>query len=98
VLLLDKTGTITHGNRQASAFFPASSATIAQLAGCAVQASMADETPEGRSIIVLAQRGAQLPAVTGDATPVPFTAQTRMSGVDITQPDGSVRQLRNGRA
>jgi K+-transporting ATPase ATPase B chain len=96
VLLLDKTGTITHGNRQASAFFPASSATIAQLAGCAVQASMADETPEGRSIIVLAQRGAQLPAVTGDATPVPFTAQTRMSGVDITQPDGSVRQLRKG--
>ncbi len=96
VLLLDKTGTITHGNRQASAFLPSSSTTIAQLAQYAAQASMADETPEGRSIVVLAQRSGPVPDLAGTVTEVPFTAQTRMSGVDVQRPDGSTRQLRKG--
>ncbi|RYX94094.1 MAG: K(+)-transporting ATPase subunit B [Comamonadaceae bacterium] len=95
VLLLDKTGTITHGNRQASAFMPSSSTTIAQLAACAALASGADETPEGRSIVVLAQRGGHAVAAEDTGTPVPFTAQTRMSGVDIPAAAG-VRQLRKG--
>ena len=113
VLLLDKTGTITHGNRQASAFLCAPGVTQAQLAICATRSSMADETPEGRSIVSLADRilsaagpsqGAKAPSVGSEAyevasvgaTPVPFTAQTRMSGVDVMQPDGSIRQLRKG--
>jgi K+-transporting ATPase ATPase B chain len=98
VLLLDKTGTITHGNRQASSFLPAPGVTEAQLAICATQASMADETPEGRSIVILAERVLNAAGSTpgAAAVPVPFTAQTRMSGVDVTQPDGSVRQLRKG--
>jgi len=96
VLLLDKTGTITHGNRQASAFLPAPGVTEVQLASCATQASTADETPEGRSVVVLAQRvGASTP-LTGETLEVPFTAQTRMSGVDMKNPDGSTRQLRKG--
>ncbi|NMM07682.1 potassium-transporting ATPase subunit KdpB [Polaromonas sp.] len=96
VLLLDKTGTITHGNRQASAFFPAPGVSQAQLALCAMQASMADETPEGRSIVALAQRlGASEPLM-GDSHEVPFTAQTRMSGMDAQKGDGSTRQLRKG--
>lgn len=96
VLLLDKTGTITHGNRQASAFLPAPGVTQAQLAICATQASMADETPEGRSIVTLAQRLGNVEALVGQTVEVPFTAQTRMSGVDVTRPDGSTRQLRKG--
>jgi len=96
VLLLDKTGTITHGNRQASAFLPAPGVTEVQLASCATQASIADETPEGRSVVVLAQRvGASTP-LTGETLEVPFTAQTRMSGVDLKNPDGSTRHLRKG--
>ncbi|OYU30628.1 MAG: K(+)-transporting ATPase subunit B [Comamonadaceae bacterium PBBC2] len=96
VLLLDKTGTITHGNRQASAFIAAPGVTELQLAQCATQSSMADETPEGRSIVVLAQRlGASAP-LTGEALEVPFTAQTRMSGMDVKTADGSTRQLRKG--
>ena len=96
VLMLDKTGTITHGNRQASSFLPAPGVTEAQLAACATQASMADETPEGRSIVVLAQKlNAAIPLV-GNTTEVPFTAQTRMSGVDVAQADGQTRQLRKG--
>ena len=96
VLLLDKTGTITHGNRQASAFFPAPGVMDVQLAVCAMQASMADETPEGRSIVVLAQRlGAAEPLI-GDVSEVPFTAQTRMSGMDVQKPGGDTRQLRKG--
>ena len=96
VLLLDKTGTITHGNRQASRFFPALEFSEAQLAICAMQASLADETPEGRSIVTLAQRlGAQGP-LTHTVHEVAFTAQTRMSGVDIDQADGTVRSLRKG--
>jgi K+-transporting ATPase ATPase B chain len=96
VLLLDKTGTITHGNRQASAFLPAPGVTQAQLSICAAQASMADETPEGRSIVSLAMRLGSIEALVDPTLDVPFTAQTRMSGMDVTQPDGSTRQLRKG--
>ena len=93
VLLLDKTGTITLGNRQASEFIPMPGVTEAELAEVAQLASLADETPEGRSIVVLAkQYGIREHDMTGtDATFVPFTAQTRMSGVDC---DG--QQLRKG--
>ena len=96
VLLLDKTGTITHGNRQASAFFPAPGITPAALGACAMQASLADETPEGRSIVTLAQKLGFAQPLIGDTTEVPFTAQTRMSGVDVKQPEGTVRALRKG--
>jgi K+-transporting ATPase ATPase B chain len=144
VLLLDKTGTITYGNRQASAFLPAPGVVELALAIAAMQASLADETPEGRSIVALAQRlsgasalstsvgamsAVQSQAEAGEATgegaigrgagpsqarptpsggsvvhavtsmgaiPVPFTAQTRMSGVDVQRPDGGVRMLRKG--
>ena len=96
VLLLDKTGTITHGNRQASSFIPAPGVSSAQLAQCAAQASIADETPEGRSIVLLAERVESVAPPVGECTAVPFTAQTRMSGVDVLVPDGSIRQLRKG--
>nr|WP_315493322.1 potassium-transporting ATPase subunit KdpB [uncultured Rhodoferax sp.] len=96
VLLLDKTGTITHGNRQAALFIPAPGITLNQLALCAAQASMADETPEGRSIVTLAQSKVQIEPLVGKTQEVPFTAQTRMSGMDLTRPDGSTRQLRKG--
>ncbi|KRC16479.1 potassium-transporting ATPase subunit KdpB [Acidovorax sp.] len=98
VLLLDKTGTITHGNRQASALLPAPGVTQAQLGTCAAQASAADETPEGRSIVALVQAAGEPVAVPADGsvTAIAFTAQTRMSGVDIAQTGGSVRQLRKG--
>jgi K+-transporting ATPase ATPase B chain len=96
VLLLDKTGTITHGNRQASNFLPAPRITDLQLANCATQASTADETPEGRSIVTLAQRLGASDTLTGDMLEVPFTAQTRMSGMDVKNADGSIRQLRKG--
>ncbi|MEO6280723.1 potassium-transporting ATPase subunit KdpB [Roseateles sp.] len=83
VLLLDKTGTITLGNRQADAFWPVEGASEVQLADVARLASLADETPEGRSIVALADRkfGAATPTERGEF--VPFTAQTRMSGVDL---------------
>jgi len=91
VLLLDKTGTITLGNRQAEAFWPVESASEAQLAEVARLASLADETPEGRSIVVLAQRKfGDKPSPT-DGVFAPFTAQTRMSGVDL-----GTRQIRKG--
>ena len=96
VLLLDKTGTITYGNRQASAFFPAPGVTASALASCAMQASMADETPEGRSIVTLAQKTNPVQVAPGATTAVPFTAQTRMSGIDIEQAGGATRQLRKG--
>jgi potassium-transporting ATPase ATP-binding subunit len=85
VLLLDKTGTITLGNRQASAFLPLPGVSEEELADAAQLASLADETPEGRSIVVLAKerfglRGREI--ASHEATFVPFTAQTRMSGVD----------------
>jgi len=85
VLLLDKTGTITLGNRQASEFLPVGSATERELADAAQISSLADETAEGRSIVVLAKekfgiRGRELSRL--GATFVPFTAKTRMSGID----------------
>ncbi len=93
-LLLDKTGTITLGNRQAAAFYPADGVTDAELADAAQLSSLADETPEGRSIVVLAKEryGLRERELHG-ATLVPFTAQTRMSGVDT---DG--RSVRKGAA
>ncbi|GKX60966.1 potassium-transporting ATPase subunit KdpB [Leminorella grimontii] len=86
VLLLDKTGTITLGNRQASDFFPAPGVSERELADAAQLASLADETPEGRSIVVLAKqkfglRERDIHAL--NATFVPFSAQTRMSGVNL---------------
>ncbi|WP_420108341.1 potassium-transporting ATPase subunit KdpB [Mycolicibacter arupensis] len=96
-LLLDKTGTITLGNRQASAFLPLTGVTEAELADAAQLSSLADETPEGRSIVVYAKETYGLrtrtPGELTAATWVPFTAVTRMSGVDI-----SGRQLRKGAA
>jgi K+-transporting ATPase ATPase B chain len=85
VLLLDKTGTITVGDRQATEFRPVGGASTAQLAEAALLASLADETPEGRSIVVLAREsfGQTLMALPDGAEVVPFTAQTRVSGVKI---------------
>jgi K+-transporting ATPase ATPase B chain len=96
VLLLDKTGTITLGNRQAAAFVPSGGVTELQLADAAQLGSLADETPEGRSIVVLAKqrfnlRERNLQQL--DATFVPFSAQTRMSGVNI-----GTREVRKGAA
>jgi potassium-transporting ATPase ATP-binding subunit len=95
-LLLDKTGTITIGNREATEFFPVGGVTMQQLADAAQLSSLADETPEGRSIVVLAKRDFGLRERTHGELPgavfVPFTAQTRMSGVDLA--DG--REVRKG--
>jgi len=96
VLLLDKTGTITLGNRQASALYPAPGVSERELADVAQLASLADETPEGRSIVVLAKqkfniRERELSSL--HAVFLPFSAQTRMSGVDL---DG--REVRKGAA
>jgi K+-transporting ATPase ATPase B chain len=103
VLLLDKTGTITLGNRQASNFLHAAGVTEAELADAAQLASLADETPEGRSIVVLAKekfglRERDIHAL--GATFVPFSAQTRMSGVNMPAPGGNenIRQVRKGAA
>jgi K+-transporting ATPase ATPase B chain len=83
-LLLDKTGTITLGNRQAAEFLPLQDVPEPRLAAAAQLASLADETPEGRSIVVLAKRRFNLrERDVAQATLVPFTAQTRMSGLDI---------------
>ncbi|GAA0765396.1 potassium-transporting ATPase subunit KdpB [Ideonella azotifigens] len=100
VLLLDKTGTITLGNRQASAFIPAPGVSDVELADAAQLASLADETPEGRSIVVLAKQLHPLrdPGFQAEgASFVPFTAQTRMSGVDLPA-GGNTRQIRKGAA
>ena len=95
-LLLDKTGTITLGNRQATEFIPVPGVTDRDLADAAQLSSLADETPEGRSIVVLAKekyglRGREF--ADKDAVFVPFTAQTRMSGVDV-----GGREVRKGAA
>jgi K+-transporting ATPase ATPase B chain len=83
-LLLDKTGTITLGNRQAAAFHPAAGVDERELADAAQLSSLADETPEGRSIVVLAKERFDIrERDLRDATLVPFTAQTRMSGLDV---------------
>ncbi len=98
-LLLDKTGTITYGNRQAAEFKPVGGASVDELAAASLLSSLADETPEGRSIVALAveQFGLHADAVPNDAELIPFTAQTRMSGIAL--PDtGSESAERSGRA
>ncbi|MEO3777527.1 potassium-transporting ATPase subunit KdpB [Micromonospora sp. B11E3] len=108
-LLLDKTGTITLGNRQAAEFLPVDGLGAAAVADAAQLSSLADETPEGRSIVVLAKREFGLrerePGLIPHATFVPFTAQTRMSGVDLTPnatagggATGPARRIRKGAA
>jgi len=94
VLLLDKTGTITLGDRQATEFLPAPGVQVGELANAAQLASLADETPEGRSIVILAKqyglRGRSI-SETPNAKFISFSAQTRMSGVDLND-----RQIRKG--
>jgi K+-transporting ATPase ATPase B chain len=102
-LLLDKTGTITLGNRQASEFVPVGGVSPDELASAAQLSSLADETPEGRSVVVYAKTAYGLRERTagelGHATWVPFTAQTRMSGVDLGDSNGQPgRELRKGAA
>ncbi len=100
-LLLDKTGTITLGNRQATEFIPLPGVSEIHLADAAQLSSLADETPEGRSIVVLAKekyclRGRELTSSSGHETRfIPFTAQTRMSGVDFIL-NGNSREIRKG--
>jgi K+-transporting ATPase ATPase B chain len=100
-LMLDKTGTITLGNREAAEFLPVDGVTDDELADAAQLASLADETPEGRSIVVLAKQEYGLRARDEGVMPhahfVPFTAETRMSGVDLSQ-NGAVRRIRKGAA
>ncbi len=98
VLLLDKTGTITLGNRMATDFIPADGVVVDEMADAAQLSSLSDETPEGRSVVILAKekfgiRGRDLKSM--EATFIPFTAQTRMSGVDI-KINGKVQQIRKG--
>lgn len=99
VLLLDKTGTITLGNRMATDFIPVDGVSVEELADAAQLSSLSDETPEGRSIVVLAKenfniRGRDVNNL--HATFIPFTAQSRMSGVDYTTNDGTLCQIRKG--
>jgi len=100
-LLLDKTGTITLGNREAAEFLPLAGVPAAELADAAQLASLADETPEGRSIVVLAKTAYGLrerrPGELTHAAFVPFTATTRMSGADLDE-DGAPHQVRKGAA
>ena len=102
VLLLDKTGTITHGNRQASRFIPAPGVTAKQLAEAAWLSSLADETPEGRSIVTLARNLGEASIDEAALTKtqpvyVAFSAQTRMSGINVSHA-GDARQIRKGAA
>ncbi len=84
VLLLDKTGTITIGNRMASEFIPANGISLPDLIETSLLASGADQTPEGRSVITLAMKmGVKVPALPENAVAIPFTAETRMSGLDF---------------
>jgi K+-transporting ATPase ATPase B chain len=106
VLLLDKTGTITHGNRQASELFPVAGVTAMQLAEAAMLASLGDETPEGKSIIAYVKRAFNIIAPKlepGQFVLVPFSAQTRMSGINLGAnwspkgaSSGASRQVRKG--
>ncbi|MGW7586383.1 potassium-transporting ATPase subunit KdpB [Kitasatospora sp. NPDC054768] len=100
-LLLDKTGTITFGNRQAAEFTPVGGTEVGRLADAAQLSSLADETPEGRSIIVLAKQTYGLRARAqdeiGQAEWIEFSARTRMSGVDLHE-DGGLRRIRKGAA
>ncbi|MGW3076210.1 potassium-transporting ATPase subunit KdpB, partial [Kitasatospora sp. NPDC001132] len=100
-LLLDKTGTITFGNRQASEFTPVGGVDVTRLVDAAQLSSLADETPEGRSVVVLAKEAYGLRARTQDelgrAVWIKFSAQTRMSGADLIE-DGVPRHIRKGAA
>jgi potassium-transporting ATPase ATP-binding subunit len=101
VLLLDKTGTITLGNRMATEFISTESISVEQLADAAQLASLADETPEGRSIVILAKeqfniRGREIHSA--DTVFIPFSAQTRMSGIDLGKPGSELRSIRKGSA
>lgn len=102
VLLLDKTGTITLGNRRASRFVAVPGVDEPDLAAAAQLSSLADETPEGRSIVVLAKEGYGIRGLPGEVPEgtsfVPFSANTRMSGVDIPQESGPAREIRKGSA
>ena len=98
VLFLDKTGTITLGNRMATSLVPASGVALERLAEAAQLASFSDDTPEGRSIVVLVKekfmlRGREMPPGTRF---IPFSAGTRISGVDLPLADGGVRSIRKG--
>ena len=98
VLLLDKTGTITLGNRMATAFWPVKGTTVERLAEAAQLGSLADETPEGRSIVVLAKEKYSLRAESlapNQATFIPFSAHTRMSGIDLQTGQG-LKSIRKG--
>ncbi len=99
VLLLDKTGTITLGNRMATNFIPADGVNVKELADAAQLSSLSDETPEGRSIVILAKekfgiRGREVHNL--NAAFIPFTAQSRMSGVDLKTHDGTIKHIRKG--
>jgi K+-transporting ATPase ATPase B chain len=99
VLLLDKTGTITLGNRMASEFIPVDGVSINELADIAQLSSLSDETPEGRSIVVLAKeryniRGRNVADL--NASFVPFSAYTKMSGVDLIKENGEILKIRKG--
>lgn len=102
LLILDKTGTITMGNRMATAFLPAAAVLEKDFASIAQAASLSDETPEGRSIVVLAKRLFGLKASSLDmanSTIIPFSAKTRMSGIDFLDKEGNARRsLRKGSA
>ncbi len=99
VLLLDKTGTITLGNRMATDFIPAEGVSVEELADAAQLSSLSDETPEGRSIVILAKekfniRGRDMHNL--QASFIQFSAQTRMSGADIKAQDGKIHHIRKG--
>ena len=99
VLLLDKTGTITLGNRMATDFIPAEGITIEELADAAQFSSLSDETPEGRSIVILAKEKFNIrerKVRNLNITFIPFTAQSRMSGVDFRTDDGAYHHIRKG--
>ncbi len=99
VLMLDKTGTITLGNRMAADFLPADGITIEEMADAAQLSSLSDETPEGRSIVILAKEKFGIRArevLQLNATFIQFTAQSRMSGVDLKLDNGTVTRIRKG--
>jgi K+-transporting ATPase ATPase B chain len=99
VLLLDKTGTITLGNRMATDFIPADGISIEEFANAAQFSSLTDETPEGRSIVVFAKEKFNLRERnlnSGDTVLIKFSAKTRISGIDIRLPDGKIKSYRKG--
>jgi K+-transporting ATPase ATPase B chain len=101
VLLLDKTGTITLGNRMATDFIPVDTSNLEMLAEAAMLSSFSDETPEGRSIIKLAKEKYHLISkemIPAHVAYIPFSAETRMSGIDIKDENGNIRQIRKGAA